>query len=108
MALIWKGARATPPRMKYVIFIYSYFDDNGRSGLCICLYFTKSSTPIDVTVTNNRAERNKVTGYEANSWPSPMNGSVKGSGNMQNGVAVTFPPATTRTIAQVHKLGLLN
>ena len=80
--------------VKGVVLKNNYFHDNGRSGLCICLYFTNSSTPIDVTVTNNRAERNKMTGYEANSWPSPMNGSVKGSGNMQNGVAMTFPPAT--------------
>jgi hypothetical protein len=78
------------------------FHDNGGIGLCICLYFTNSSTPIGITVANNTAARNAGSvnghpptpgdhGYLADSWPSPMNGAIKGSGNTSNGQPVSFP-----------------
>lgn len=87
--------------IRSLVITNNNFHDNGGVGLCMCFFFLNSSTVIDATVSNNRASNNAGSvnghpptgniGYMKDSWPSPMNGSVKGSGNTDQGKPVAFP-----------------
>jgi parallel beta-helix repeat protein len=66
----------------------NYWHDNAGDGVCLCFFFTRSTTPIDVTVTGNRSDRNGKAAFDKSNWPVPMTGAVKFSGNTVNGAAV--------------------
>jgi hypothetical protein len=57
---------------------------NAGDGICFCLYFINSSTPVDAAVTNNMSNGNGKKAFNQDSWPSPMNGAVVQKGNSWN------------------------
>lgn len=89
-----RGAPIAGEFAKQVVFDHDKFHDNAGNGICFCLYFASSQTPLDYAITNSDASNNAGPNFEKSNWPSAMTGPtqiVKGSGNTANGAAVSFP-----------------